>query len=120
MPAETVEVVVGFPVAGPITPPDGEVEPFELPAGRVVTGTHVGPPYETLEQTYGELMAWTGAQGLTLAEGMWESYLSDPSTDRYLEDPHRLAAGLRTIRRPWRHRCRSARLRGRGLAATFR
>lgn len=79
MPAETVEVVVGFPVAGPITP-DGEVEPFELPAGRVVTGTHVGP-YETLEQTYGELMAWTGAQGLTLAEGMWESYLSDPSTD---------------------------------------
>ena len=79
MPAETVAVVVGFPVAGPITA-DGEVEPFELPGGRVVTGTHVGP-YEALEKTYEELMAWTRAEGLTLAEGMWESYLSDPSAE---------------------------------------
>jgi effector-binding domain-containing protein len=79
MPAETVEVVVGFPVAGPIAA-QGEVVPFELPGGRVVTGTHVGP-YDTLTNTYEELTAWTQAEGLTLAEGMWESYLSDPSAE---------------------------------------
>jgi effector-binding domain-containing protein len=79
MPGETVAVVVGFPVAGAIEP-SGDVEPFDLPGGRVVTGTHVGP-YEALEQTYQELMAWTEAEGLTLAEGMWECYLSDPSAE---------------------------------------
>ena len=79
MPGDTVAVVVGFPLAGPITAGDG-VEPFTLPGGRVVTGTHVGP-YETLGQTYEQLMAWTRAEGLTLAEGMWESYLSDPRSE---------------------------------------
>lgn len=79
MPGETVAVVVGFPVAGPIVA-DGEVEPFELPGGRAVTATHVGP-YEALAQTYEELLAWTQAEGLTLAEGMWESYVSDPSAE---------------------------------------
>lgn len=79
MPGDTVAVVVGFPVAGTIAA-EGEVEPFELPGGRVVTGAHVGP-YETLAQSYEELMAWTRAEGLTLAEGMWESYLSDPSAE---------------------------------------
>jgi effector-binding domain-containing protein len=79
LPGETVAVVVGFPVAGPVTA-EGGVEPFELPGGRVVTGTHVGP-YEGLGQTYEQLLAWTRAEGLTLAEGMWESYLSDPGAE---------------------------------------
>jgi effector-binding domain-containing protein len=79
LPGDTVAVLVGFPVAGPITA-NGEIEPFELPGGRVVIGTHVGP-YEALEQTYEQLMAWTKAEGVTLAEGMWESYLSDPSAE---------------------------------------
>lgn len=79
MPGDTVAVVVGFPVTKPITA-SGEVEPFELPGGRVVTGIHVGP-YEKLEETYGDLLAWTQAEGLTLAEGMWECYLSDPSAE---------------------------------------
>jgi effector-binding domain-containing protein len=79
MPADTVEVVVGFPVASPITA-DGEVEPFELPGGRAATGTHVGP-YEALEKTYEELVAWATAEDLTLAGGMWESYLSDPGAE---------------------------------------
>lgn len=59
---------------------DGEVEPFELPGGRVVTGTLVGP-YDGLAQTYGQLAAWAESEGLTLAEGVWESYLSDPSAE---------------------------------------
>jgi effector-binding domain-containing protein len=72
-------VLVGFPVAKPIHS-DGEVEPFELPGGRVVTGTHIGP-YEAMAQTYDQLMVWTRAEGLTLAQGAWEVYLSDPSTE---------------------------------------
>jgi effector-binding domain-containing protein len=79
MPGDTVAVVVGFPVAHAITAV-GEVEPFELPGGGVVTGTHVGP-YEALAQTYEQLMAWAQDEGLTLAEGMWESYMSDPSAE---------------------------------------
>ena len=79
MPTDSVEVVVGFPVAAPVTP-DGAVTAFLLPGGRVATGTHVGP-YDTLAQTYGELAEWAAAEGLTLAEHMWESYLSDPEEE---------------------------------------
>lgn len=78
-PAATVEVLVGFPVGGAIEPA-GDVVPFELPGGRVATGTHVGP-YDQLEQTYGELAEWARAQEITLPDGMWECYLSDPSAE---------------------------------------
>lgn len=79
MPGETVAVAVGFPVGGQVRA-SGDVEPLDLPAGRAVQGVHVGP-YEALEQTYGELVAWSQQQGLELAEGMWETYLSDPSAE---------------------------------------
>lgn len=79
MPTDTVEVAVGFPVEGRFAA-TGELEAMELPGGRVVQGTHVGP-YEALERTYGELLAWAQGEGLTLAVGMWESYLSDPATE---------------------------------------
>jgi effector-binding domain-containing protein len=79
MPGETVAVAVGFPVSGTFVA-DGEVVPFELPGGRVIRGVHVGP-YEDLQRTYGELLAFAGAQGLELATGMWETYLSDPSAE---------------------------------------
>lgn len=75
-PGEMVEVEAGCPVATGIEAA-GEVVPSRLPGGRVVHGVHVGP-YEKLAETYGELMAWVAQEGLTLAEGMWESYLSDP------------------------------------------
>lgn len=78
-PAETVEVEVGVPVAGPFQA-DGDVVPGHLPGGRVVHGMHVGP-YENLAQTYEALMAWVTEQGHTLAAGMWESYLSDPQAE---------------------------------------
>jgi effector-binding domain-containing protein len=78
MPDATVEVVVGFPVSGPVET-DGEVGPFELPGGRAVTAVHVGP-YERLADTYSELAAWAASEQLQLAGYMWESYLSDPST----------------------------------------
>jgi effector-binding domain-containing protein len=79
MPDATVEVVVGFPVSGPVTA-DGEVVPFELPGGRAVTAIHVGP-YEGLQATYRQLTTWAAAQGLQLADRMWETYLSDPAAE---------------------------------------
>lgn len=78
MPDDTVEVVVGFPVLSPVQP-DGEVLPFELPGGRAIVAVHVGP-YDALQTTYAELAEWAAGQGLTLADHMWESYLSDPRT----------------------------------------
>jgi effector-binding domain-containing protein len=83
MPTDTVEVLVGFPVSRPITP-DGDVTPFELPGGRVVTGMHVGP-YERLERSYAELTKWAAAERHALAPGMWESYLSDPGQEPDVE-----------------------------------
>ena len=65
MPGETIDVSIGFPVSSEVRA--GDVQPFELPGGQAVVGTHVGP-YDQLE-------------GLELAEGMWEQYVSDPSAE---------------------------------------
>lgn len=78
MPGETVDVSIGFPVSTVVRA--GDVQPFELPGGEAVVGTHVGP-YDDLERTYGELMTWVKLEGLTLAEGMWEQYVSDPAAE---------------------------------------
>jgi effector-binding domain-containing protein len=78
MPGETVDVSIGFPVSTAVLADD--VEPFELPGGRAIVATHVGP-YEELERTYGELTAWAQSEGLTLAEGTWEQYMSDPTVE---------------------------------------
>ena len=75
-PTATIEIEAGFPVATPCAP-KGEVAPGELPGGSIATVTHVGP-YEAMMATYEQLKTWVGAQGLTLQEGMWEVYLSDP------------------------------------------
>lgn len=79
MPAETVDVEAGFPVAAPITA-SGDVVPSVLPAGQVVEAVHVGP-YEMLEATYREVEAWIAEQGLCGTDVMWESYLSDPEAE---------------------------------------
>ena len=79
MPTDTVAVAVGFPVSAPITP-DGDVTTFELPAGRAVTGIHVGP-YDSLPATYRELTEWAATEGHPLADHMWESYLTDPQAE---------------------------------------
>lgn len=79
MPTDTIAVAAGFPTSGPIAAA-GDVEPIELPGGLVITAVHVGP-YDTLEQTYGQLAEWAAANGYQLADQMWESYLSDPASE---------------------------------------
>ena len=61
MPGETVDVSIGFPVSTAVS--TGDVQPFELPGGQAVVGTHVGP-YDQLEGTYGELMTWVKLEDL--------------------------------------------------------
>lgn len=76
MPTDTVDVAAGFPTDRAVAA-DAGVEPLALPGGRAATVVHVGP-YDTMEATYGRLIAWLGAQGLTPGEVMWEEYLTEP------------------------------------------
>jgi effector-binding domain-containing protein len=79
MPGDLVAVAAGFPVSAEVTP-EGEVTSLVLPGGRALTVEHVGP-YDTLEQTYGELATWVEKNGLATDDVMWESYLTDPDTE---------------------------------------
>lgn len=78
-PGDVVRVEAGVTVATPIEAV-GDVVPGQLPGGRAIHTIHVGS-YDTLADTYTELLAWAAENGLTLAKGMWEVYLSDPSTE---------------------------------------
>lgn len=79
MPSESVEVEAGFPVSKAVAR-QGAVTPGSLPGGRCAHGMHVGP-YETLKQTYDELMGWMAARNLKPADEMWEVYWSDPAKE---------------------------------------
>lgn len=76
MPTDTVDVAAGFPTDRAVEP-DAGVQPFTLPGGRAVQVLHVGP-YDAMQETYGRLMAWLGAEGLTGGPVMWEVYLTEP------------------------------------------
>ena len=78
-PTQLIDVAAGFPVSAAIRP-EGEVAPLLLPGGRALTVEHVGP-YDTLQQTYGELATWAEKNGLVTEDVMWESYLTDPDTE---------------------------------------
>lgn len=80
MPTDTIDVAAGFPVSGDVHTPDGGIHLVERPGGRAVVGMHVGP-YDTLGETYGELMRQVEAQSLTLRGDFWEEYLSPPQGD---------------------------------------
>ena len=79
MPGETIEVEAGFPVQKPVSDA-GPVHPGKLPGGKCAHGMHIGP-YDTMKETYGQLMKWVGAQQLTPHQEMWEVYLSDPQRE---------------------------------------
>ena len=79
MPTDTVDVGVGFPVAGDV---QGGVDLVveTLPAGRVAQVVHEGS-YDSMEQTYGRLLGWLEEQGLTPGPMMWETYLTEPTPE---------------------------------------
>jgi effector-binding domain-containing protein len=78
MPSDTIEVVIGIPIDRKIAAEAG-VEPFTLPGGKAVVGTHVGP-YDGLADTYRKLTEWAQREGIALGPVMWESYVTDPTT----------------------------------------
>lgn len=79
IPAETVELEVGFPTTGQIAD-DGDVLGSHLPAGTVARAVHAGG-YETLGESWGALVAWVEAQGRVPEGRMWEVYLTEPSPE---------------------------------------
>ena len=60
VPTDVVDVSAGFPVAGDVHTPEGDVVIEERPGGRAVVAVHVGP-YDTIEDTYAVVMSWMQA-----------------------------------------------------------
>ncbi|MEE8105670.1 MAG: GyrI-like domain-containing protein [Planctomycetota bacterium] len=69
---------VALPVSEP-APGSGRIEASELPGGRAVVATHVGP-YATLKDSWIAVTAWMKEQGLEGTAAPWEQYLDDPCT----------------------------------------
>ncbi|MGO1973715.1 MAG: GyrI-like domain-containing protein [Propionibacteriaceae bacterium] len=78
-PTEIVDLEVGLPTGSPVRAAGG-VEAGLLPAGRVVTATHIGG-YEGLGAAWGQVGDWLGQQGLTPTETLWEVYVTEPAPD---------------------------------------
>ncbi len=57
----------------------GAVKAGALPAGEVLTATHVGP-YAALNQSHKALWDHAETQGLAKAMPVWEIYADDPAT----------------------------------------
>ncbi|MGA7205391.1 MAG: GyrI-like domain-containing protein [Specibacter sp.] len=78
MPAETIDVEAGFPIAGDFQG-TADVRESSLPETRAYEAMHVGS-YDTLANTYEAIRERMAADGFTPADMMWEFYLSDPAT----------------------------------------
>lgn len=89
MPAETVELEVGFPTPTVVTA-EGSVQPGSLPGGRVAHLTHRGS-YEALGESWGRLAGWIVEQGSTPGSAFWEVYVTEPTPDM---DPAELITEL--------------------------
>jgi len=66
---------------------EGEVKADVLPAGKVLNYIHRGP-YAKLRVSYGEMMEYLEAKGMTVGAPTWEIYLNEPdsvSTEDELE-----------------------------------
>lgn len=78
MPSETVDVEIGFGIERALEVPGVTVT--EHPPTRAVVATHVGP-YDTLKDSYAELMPWLELEQAELTDSMYEWYLSEPDAD---------------------------------------
>ena len=74
-----VDLECGIPTGAPMESVD-RAQAGELPAGTVVTVTHMGP-YDALRQTWAALTEWMGSQGLRSAGAPWEVYVTDPGAE---------------------------------------
>ena len=79
MDPDTWDFEIGVPVDEPVAPA-GRVRPGVLPAATVARTIYHGG-YEGLSGGWGELMGWIAAQGRTPGPSLWETYLTDPSTN---------------------------------------
>ncbi len=69
----------GFTISGDETDKaDGTIKSETLPAGKVLTFTHIGP-YAKLRDSYSEMMKYVAENNLTLGAPTWELYVNDPS-----------------------------------------
>jgi effector-binding domain-containing protein len=74
----TMTIDVAFPVApGDVAKAAGEVKAGNSPSGKALKALHRGP-YDTLRDTYGEIMAHMKKAALPMPPMSWEVYLSDP------------------------------------------
>jgi effector-binding domain-containing protein len=75
-----LDVRAGFRVDTPVEG-DGQVIPFDLPAGRIATTTHLGS-YDQLPEAYAAIIEGAAAQGEEIdpKSPMWEEYYSGPET----------------------------------------
>jgi AraC family transcriptional regulator len=62
----------------PKTSGEDGVVPDTLRGGLAATTTHAGP-YEKLPDAYAAIEEWTKAEGLAIAPGLWEVYVTDPA-----------------------------------------
>ena len=79
MPAQTVDVEAGFPVAGTLSGTPA-VAAGTLPEADAFEAVHVGS-YETLTETYAALQDRIREAGKNPSATMWEFYLNGPSTE---------------------------------------
>lgn len=89
MPADSVDVEVGFTTPAPINP-EGDVVVGELPGGEQVHAIHVGS-YDDLGDAWRELYDWAKEQGHQVGKVMWEVYLTEPGPDT---DPATMRTGM--------------------------
>lgn len=84
-PTETVDVEAGYPIASHFVPTRNVISGV-LPGGERLEATHVGP-YETIGSAYADAARHMSHANLAPAGLMWETYLSDPTTE---PDPQHL------------------------------
>ena len=77
-PSDTVDVTAGFPVAEPVESAPSIVV-ADLPGGPAVQTTHAGD-YDTLADTYAQVVEWLTERKLIPSRLVWEEYLVGPDS----------------------------------------
>ena len=76
---DAVDAEIAFTIEGDFAPQE-DVKPGMLPGGKVAFTVHVGP-YDQIGAAYEAIQQHAEANGLILADMMWERYLTDPADE---------------------------------------